>query len=218
MCKLTPKRLILALLLAAVGASSAMAQDGLRSVSDTTAAPCPQPRTTMLAVKTNALFAVATIANIAVEVQLGEQWSLDVPLYYSPYNLSSRRKLRTLSVQPELRYWREAVGSGFFFGTHIHLVGFNVALNDRLRFQDNERAAWGFGLGGGYARTLGKDSPWAVEFNLGVGFLAYEYDQFYNRYNGLCYKHGRDTYWGVTRAGITFAYRWQLKHKERRQR
>lgn len=208
----------MATLVLSVGYRSATAQGFVASGDVVVADSASQPRTTMLAVKANALFAAATVANVAVEVQLGERWSLDVPLYYSPYNLSSRRKLRTLAVQPELRYWRKAVGSGFFFGTHVSLVGFNVALNDRWRFQDSERAAWGFGVGGGYAMRLKQGSPWAVEFNLGVGFLAYEYDQFYNRYNGLRHTSGRGTYWGVTRAGVTFAYRWQLKHKERRQR
>lgn len=170
----------------------------------------------MLAVKSNALFLAATVFNVGMEVGFAPDWSLDIPLYYSPYDISSTRKLRTLAVQPEVRWWTDTAGQGLFLGVHMHFAGFNIAVNDHGRYQDDERPLWGMGVGGGYAFCLDKNKRWSLELNLGVGFASYSYDVFCNTPGGQKKGSGKDCHWGVTRAGVTFAYRWQLPHKERR--
>ena len=189
-------------------------------------APVPEPmpveeieiETRFIAVKTNLLWDAATIANLGVEVELGRRWSLDIPVYYSPYNLSSTRKLRLLATQPELRRWLGAkAGEGHFIGLHGHIGGFNVAINDHGRYQDPERPLWGFGLGYGYAINFGKEKRWGMEFNIGAGFADYKYDAYYNRPNGQIFKSGHDTWWGITRAGVTLTYKWWIPRKARKE-
>ena len=182
--------------------------------------PMPEPvekielETRFLAAKTNLLWGAATIANLGFEMELGRKWSIDIPVYYSPYNLSSTRKLRVLATQPELRRWLGAkAGEGHFIGVHGHIAGFNVAINDHGRYQDPERPLWGFGLGYGFALNFGKEKNWGMEFNIGAGFADYKYDAYYNRPNGQIFKSGHDTWWGITRAGITLTYKWWLPRK-----
>lgn len=191
-----------------------------------TPTPAPEPvpaeeievETRFIAVKTNLLWDVATIANLGVEVELGRRWSLDIPVYYSPYNLSSTRKLRLLATQPELRRWLGAkAGEGHFVGLHGHIGGFNVAINDHGRYQDPERPLWGFGLGYGYAINFGKEKRWGMEFNIGAGFADYKYDAYYNRPNGQIFKSGHDIWWGITRAGVTLTYKWWIPRKARKE-
>lgn len=173
-----------------------------------------QVKTWFIAAKTNLLWLAGTIANIGVEVQFAEKWSIDIPVYYSPYNLSSNRKIRVLATQPEVRYWlSKQAGACHFVGLHGHLMGFNVAINDHGRYQDAESPLWGFGLGYGYAVNWGKEKNWGMEFNLGLGFANYKYDKFYNLPNGQKCGEGEDWYYGLTRAGITLTYKWWIPRR-----
>lgn len=56
-----------------------------------------------IAVKTNLLFDVLLTANLGVEISPWTHWSLDIPVWYSPYNITSTRNIRLLAVQPEIR-------------------------------------------------------------------------------------------------------------------
>ncbi|MDO4789432.1 MAG: DUF3575 domain-containing protein [Porphyromonas sp.] len=159
------------------------------------------------AIKTNALYLGALIANIGFEIELGEKWSLDLPVWYSPYDYTPTRKIRLLATQPELRFWLKNAGEGNFFGLHSHIVGFNVAINDNGRYQDPNRALWGLGLSYGYAMHLDKKKRWSLEFNIGAGFAKYDYDVYRNWINGPKFKSGNNLYWGITRAGISFSYK-----------
>ncbi len=180
--------------------------------------PEPVIETRFYAVKNNLLWDAALIANLGFEMELGRRWSIDVPIYYSPYNITSTRKLRVLATQPELRRWLGAkAGEGHFVGLHGHIAGFNVAINDHGRYQDPERPLWGFGLGYGFALNFGAEKHWGLEFNIGAGFANYKYEAFYNRPNGQVFKTGSDTYWGITRAGITLTYKWWVPRKVRKE-
>lgn len=160
------------------------------------------------AVKTNALHLALLTANAGVEIQVADRWSIDVPFWYSPYNLSSRTKWRILATQPEARLWMRKAGEGHFVGVHAHIIGFNVALKSTDRYQDPNHAALGLGIGYGYAKTFGKDNRWAVDFNIGAGFVNYKFDAYDNVPNGHFLRSGSGTYWGITRLGISISYRW----------
>lgn len=167
-----------------------------------------------LAVKSNVLFLAATMANAGVEVELWPHGTLDIPVWYSPYNITSTRKMRLLAVQPELRWWPGKVMQGHFLGLHTHVAGFNVAINDKGRYQDPNHALWGMGLSYGYVLSFGKNKQWGVEFNIGVGFADYAYDAYQNKPGGQLFKSGSDVYWGVTRAGINLSYKWAFARKK----
>lgn len=173
----------------------------------------PVLETRFFAAKTNLLFGAATVANIGFEMELGRKWSIDIPFYYSPYNIKWNRKLRVMAVQPELRRWLIKAGEGHFFGVHGHLAGFNVAINDHGRYQDPDSPLWGFGLGYGYALNFGVDKHWGLEFNVGFGFANYKYDVYYNMPNGQKFDSGSGWWWGPTRAGITLTYKWWVPRK-----
>lgn len=70
-----------------------------------------------LYLKTNAVGWAFVIANIAVELDVAPHWSVALPINYSFWNyFTSKRKLRTLSVYPECRYWFDAGNRGWFVG------------------------------------------------------------------------------------------------------
>lgn len=169
-------------------------------------------RKRVMAVKANMIFAASLIANVGFETELWPQWSIDIPVWYSPYNLfESSRKIRLLAVQPEIRWWTKSVMDGHFIGLHTHVVGFNVALNDNARYQDPNTPLWGIGGSYGYTKSFGRNDRWGIEFNLGVGFAAYKYDAYKNWKDGPKFDSNSGVYWGITRAGITISYKW-FKH------
>lgn len=117
-------------------------------------------------------------------------------------------------MQPEIRWWPEEALRGHFIGLHTHVAGFNIALDDYARYQDPNHALWGLGLSYGYALPLGRAQRWGLEFTLGAGFAKYRYDAYRNRENGQKFASGSDCYWGITRAGITLSYKWDLSRKK----
>lgn len=171
-----------------------------------------------IAVKTNLLFGAARVANLGVEISPSTHWSLDIPVWYSPYDTAPNRKIRLLALQPEIRWWPDEALRGEFIGLHAHVAGFNIALDDYARYQDPNRALWGLGLSYGYALPLGQAQRWGLELTIGAGFAEYRYDAYRNRKNGPKFASGSDCYWGITRAGITLSCRWGLTRNKAQNR
>ena len=167
-------------------------------------------------VKTNLLFWAILTANIGFEIELWPKWSLDIPILYSPYDISPNRKIRLLAVQPELRRWLKKAGESHFFGLHTHVAGFNVAVNDGVRYQDPNHALWGMGISYGYATHLDRSKHWGLEFKIGAGIAEYDYDVYGNSINGQLFRSGSDYYFGITSLGITLSYKWYKTRKNRR--
>lgn len=178
----------------------------------------PTPRKQrFIAIKTNLLYDAALCANIGVEVELWPHWSLDVPVWYSPYDITKRWRIRLLATQPEVRYWLKDAGEGHYFGVHATVAGFNVSLNGDYRYQDPNHAAFGAGIGYGYAFHLDKSRRWSMEAQIGAGYVGYEYIKYHNTgRNGAAVSRGKNAYWGLTRAGFALAYKFYTDRKGRR--
>ena len=173
-----------------------------------------------LHVKTNVLGLGLGIANAAVEVDLAKHWSFTLPVYYSAWDyFKSTIKFRTLSVQPEFRYWFNPDNDGWFLGAHFGLGSFNVTLDGTYRYQDHDQQtpAMGGGLALGYRTHLSKNKRWKMEFSLGGGVYSSRYDKFYNTpetQNGLMVASDVEkTYYGVDQAAVSISYAFDLKKK-----
>lgn len=172
--------------------------------------PVPVYRGRFLAFKTNLAALGLLVANLGIEFSFGHGFSLDIPFYYSPYDITSRFRVRVLGTQPELRYWfrRDWPGAGHFIGINGTVAGFDISFPHTNRFQDPEHALLGTGISYGYALNFGKEKHWGIEFNIGLGYMNYRLDTFDNVYNGKLLHTGHKDYWGVTRVGISLTYKW----------
>jgi hypothetical protein len=90
-----------------------------------------------------------------------------------------------------------------------------VQLNDKYRYQDPNHAIWGLGLSYGYAMPLGKDTNWGVEFTIGFGYMDITYDVYEGVYNGKYLRTETRNYFGLTRLGIDFSYRFNMDKKNK---
>jgi len=163
-----------------------------------------------VALKTNLAALGLLVANLGVEFSFGRGFSLDLPFYYSPYDITSKFRVRVFGTQPELRYWikRDRPGEGHFVGLNGTVSGFNISFPETDRFQDPEHALWGAGASYGYALNFGRNKRWGLEFNIGVGYMNYRYDTFRNVGNGKLLRTHRKDYWGITRVGVSLTYKW----------
>ena len=168
----------------------------------------PQTSSRYVAVKTNLTAWAGTIMNLAADVQVSEHFSVELPVLWCPWHVSSKHAVKTFTIQPEGRYWLARPGKGHFFGVHAHIGWFNVKWN-RDRYQDTSRPLLGAGISYGYLLPLGEH--WAGEFTLGAGYANMKYDTYYNIGNGARIDTRTRNYWGITRVGISVVYRFNLK-------
>lgn len=154
--------------------------------------------------KTNLPFYALVVPNLAVEVRLADQWSLDIPVFYSPYTVARNYRYRVFALQPSARYWLKPGMKGHFFGVHLLGGMFNISVDERNRYQDTD-GMWGAGLDYGYALKFSKH--WGMEFNIGVGYIWTRYDTFYNVENGISWDTSTANYLGITRLGISLIYK-----------
>lgn len=168
--------------------------------------------------KTNTIGWGLLIANLAGEMDWGKHWSFVLPVYYSACNyFTSEVKFRTLTLQPELRYWFRNNHTGWYTGAHLGASWFNLAAGGDYRYQDHNRCtpALGGGLNGGYRMPMSKNGRWWLEFSLGAGVYQVDYDKFQNRKNGAWIANGKKVAFAVDQVAVSVAYRFDKKKKEK---
>uniref|UniRef100_UPI0040561F32 DUF3575 domain-containing protein n=1 Tax=Alistipes sp. TaxID=1872444 RepID=UPI0040561F32 len=170
-----------------------------------------------ISIKTNAAAVAALITNIGIEVKLAPRWSLDLMGAYSPYNMIvPNRKIRLFGGRPEVRFWwGEPMKRGHFLGLHGFASAFNVQLGNKARYQDPNHVLWGAGLAYGYALPLGKKERWGVEFTIGLGYARIKYDKYDGAINGQFIERKTVNYYGPTRLGVNFSYRFDIEGKQK---
>ena len=168
--------------------------------------------------KTNTIGWGLLIANLAGEMDWGKHWSFVLPVYYSACNyFTSEVKFRTLTLQPELRYWFRNNHTGWYTGVHLGASWFNLAAGGDYRYQDHNRCtpALGGGLNGGYRMPMSKNGRWWLEFSLGAGVYQVDYDKFQNRKNGAWIANEKKVTFAVDQVAVSVAYRFDKKKKEK---
>ena len=159
------------------------------------------------------------LSNATLEIDLARRWSLALPAYYSALNyFADDVKFRTVTIQPELRYWFRGCESSWYAGAHMGLSYFNVAWGDLFRYQDHNMntPAIGGGLSVGYRLPLGKSKHWCFDFSLGAGAYAVHYDRFINIPNGFLVDSHEMTYIGIDQAAISLSYMLNLAKRKKK--
>lgn len=181
--------------------------------------------TPALYIKTNLAAWALAISNLGLEIDLAPHWSFAIPVNFSCWDyFKSTIKFRTLTYQPEFRYWPRSRfhrgNDGFFVGGHFSYSYYNLAFNGDHRYQDRDgkNPAIGGGLAIGYRLPISKNNRWHLEFSAGAGYYKLDYDIFENTPN---YKKGellgrkKKNYIGLDQLGITISYSIPFKRQTR---
>lgn len=167
----------------------------------------PEIRRSECRIGTNLLYDVVTVANLSFEVGFARHMALNLFATFSPWDIRVPDvKLRSLILQPELRWY---FGNDFikhYVGVEGHYGWYNVALGGRTRYQDRDgdTPLWGAGLSYGYVLPIAKH--FGMDFSISAGYAHLVYDCFYNIKNGAKYTTQSRDWWGPTRIGVSIYY------------
>ena len=156
-----------------------------------------------MAFKTNLAYDAFGVLNFAYECQFASHWTAELPITWSLWDWSDDKGLRTVAIQPGVKYWFKNPGTGHALGVDLDLVWFNARRNAK-RYQVDGRPAAGASLVYAYTLNLGRN--WKAEFSLGVGYVNARYNTYYNITDGALIDTRTKHYFGPTRIGITLAY------------
>ena len=172
--------------------------------------------------KTNLVGWAVFQMNAAVEIELFNHFTLNLPIYYGTFNwFTETIKFNTAEFRPEFRYWFHKDCNGPFAAVHGTIGLYNYALGGEFRYQDHDgkTPAWGGGitLGWRFPVTMFGSSRWSVEVALGAAALRLNYDTFYNMKNGNYHELGvKKTYFGIDNVSVSLSYRFDTKSRFRR--
>lgn len=177
--------------------------------------PLPEPEEAIrpiIAFSTNALYDLAITPNFAIEVPLGQKWSV-LAEYTFPWwvNRSNNRAWECLKWDLGARRWLSRhdasdpmdVLTGHFVG--IDLAGGYYDIEPLHTGWQGEFTA--IGLEYGYAWRLG--SKWRLDACLALGFMStpYRYYEGNATDSKLLYKYdGHFSWWGPTKAAVSIKY------------
>jgi hypothetical protein len=142
-----------------------------------------------VALKSNLLYDAAAVPSLGAEVRLDSMVSVNVSGTYNPFSFPGKRKWKTWSVRPELRYWFRRTFNGPFVGTDIFYGYFNASRVPFLGLKERrgQGSFFGGGLTAGWHRIL---SPhWGLEFSVAAGYVHVDYNKYLNYECG--YNEGR---------------------------
>lgn len=125
---------------------------------------------------------------------------------FSPWDIKSTLKLRTLFVQPEIRYYFSKNFKHHYIGLEGHLGWYDAAFDKQTRYQDRDgdTPLWGAGISYGYVVRFSRH--WGMDFHLSAGYTHLDYDCFYNVENGAWFTRDKKDFWGPTAAGVSIFY------------
>ncbi|MBQ0141354.1 MAG: DUF3575 domain-containing protein [Prevotellaceae bacterium] len=165
--------------------------------------------------KNNLIYDLGLVANLGAEFSIGNHYSIDIPVTFSPYNITKTIRCRSLIVQPALRYWFKENLIGMFVSLYGHYGYYDVALDGKTRWQNSwNDPMYGGGAGFGFAKRFGRDNRYGIEVEVGLGYAYLPSNFYYNIPNGAWYDFSAKHYWGPTKVNVGFSY--DLSHKIRK--
>lgn len=167
-----------------------------------------------MGIKTNVPLLAATVLNLGVEFGFGGRYSVDIPVIFSPYQVSDTYKFKVATIQPEFRFWLKNNTKGSFFGIHAHTgvasVVSPVFLEEDFCYRTGRKPMYGVGISYGYKFRLAKH--WGLEGTIGAGYANIRYNMIpVNGNTASKINNVEKNYWGITRAEINLIYNFNLR-------
>ena len=155
------------------------------------------------------------IPNLTAEYRFTPSLSIAVSGSFSNWDYGKPTlKFRTISLEPELRWWPARRAQGLFTGIHYKAQLYNIAVgSERIQCAPGYQPARGGGLSVGYRFRFARDSRWRMEIAAGAGVYHTSYDKFQNRVNGLKIDEGTRLYVGPDNVAFSLVYLIPLLNK-----
>ncbi|MDL2320495.1 DUF3575 domain-containing protein [Alistipes sp. OttesenSCG-928-B03] len=164
------------------------------------------------AIKTNLLYDLALLPDLALEFSLPNRWSIEVGGQWSWWNTPTNHKncWRFQIAGMEVRKWlgdkSRTPFSGHFLGLYGMAGTYDVRFGNKTGYLSD--MSYSMGLSYGYGLPIGRS--WNLEFGISLGYVGGKY-KTYSRYNDQYEVHpktGDDRlhYFGPTKAKISLVW------------
>ncbi|MEG1700044.1 MAG: DUF3575 domain-containing protein [Alistipes sp.] len=175
------------------------AQPEVKEAPVVQAAPHKRPKFDL---RTNLLMWAMLTPNLGLEWHATPSLGIKIDGGYNGWEFDDNNKiLKSWYVNPEVR-WYMLDKKQFYVGVGASIGDYNIKLS-KTGYQGD---VYGGGITVGYQLPMGKHFSW--DFNLGLGYLKFNYDTFYVESNKRLYK-AKDcskNWFGPTQLGINLVW------------
>lgn len=163
------------------------------------------------ALKWNALYWAVGVPNMSVETRLGNRFTFNGDVVWSPWESVKGRPMKGVQVIPEVRFYPKQAFRGFYAGAYVSYDWYEVSKWDHPKtdVQHGYGTCIGLTLGG----QIDIARRWGMDFYVGGGW-------HYGHYYGIDRTTGRhyadwnaSGEWIPYKAGVTFVYRLGMGRK-----
>lgn len=161
------------------------------------------------ALKTNALYDVAMVPNVGVEIYIGKGWSVNANWMYAWWSKRSKNNFwRIYGGDVEVRRWLgEQASRKTLQGHHVGVYGQGVTYDFELGGRGYLGDKWSFGGGLSYGYSLPVGKRLNMDFTLGLGYLTSEYKEYLPIEGHYVWQlTKRLHWWGPTKAEVSLVW------------
>ena len=171
-------------------------------------------RKPVIAVSTNALYDLAITPNFAVEVPLGQKWSVFAD-YSFPWwvNRANDWAWQMLKLDIGGRFWLsrhdKEVPMDVLNGHFLGVFGMTGYYDIEPKHEGYQGEFLSFGLEYGYAWNLGKNKRWRLDASIGAGWLGTQYRYYIGSTDDqhlLYQNNGKLDWFGPLKANVSIKY------------
>ncbi|MDR1503209.1 MAG: DUF3575 domain-containing protein [Prevotella sp.] len=164
------------------------------------------------AVKTNLLYDIALLPNIAIEFPLGQHWSMEIEGQWSWWNtkITHNNCWRIQSVGLETRKWLGDKSLAPLTGHYLGIYGMAGTYDVKFQGKNGYLSDMSYSAGVSYGYSLPVSHRFSFEFGIAVGYFGGKYKVYdqYNSQNGIFPLTEKKNmhYFGPTKAKVSLVW------------
>lgn len=165
-----------------------------------------------VALKTNLPYWATLTPNLGVEFGLSDKSTFEFVGGVNPFEVERDVKWKHWSALAEYRYWFCERFNGHFvglnaFGGQFNIAGVDLPYSGWDVFKRESRyQGWAYGAGISYGYQWVLSKRWNFEFNVALGYMHFDYDQFECKECGAKTGESKKDYFGPTKFQLSFLY------------
>ncbi len=170
-------------------------------------------------VKWNMIMGAFATPFFGFSFSVADQWTLEFDGSYNAWSLKNERHWKHGQGSAGARFWTKDREQGHFVGAHVlggvyNFNGVRLPYQSYPSMDDHRYEGWGVGGGFSYGYRWNFSERWAMEGELGVGYVYSKYDKFACDRCGEKIASGKHHYVGPTKLALNLIYRFGKKSRE----
>ena len=162
------------------------------------------------AIKTNLVFASALTPNLAFEIPVKKNFSVEVSSTYNAWDMKDNIKWKNLTVMTEFRYWPKKSMEGRFYGVNANWAKYNIGGLKMPYYQDAiyyRYDGWTTGVGVSFGYLWYMTRRLSFEANIGFGVNYTSYDKYLQPVCGAYWGSYKNILFMPTKIGLSLVYK-----------